>query len=402
MKILVSSVILLILILISGCSTYDSQTKQMEPSISGESSPPPPPSTNKTGVSAVRGVWLTNVDSDVLKSRENIKEAIALCSELGINTIFTVVWNKGFTLYPSKVMKSEFGVEIDTALTGRDPLKELIEEAHKKKIKVFAWFEFGFASSFKIGGGHLLAAKPDWASNDLSGDLTTKNGFEWMNAFNPEVQDFMLALISEVVKNYDVDGIQGDDRLPALPSTGGYDTYTVELYKKEHNGNAPPQDYKNKAWIQWRADKLTDFCGRIHKTVKTIDPNCIVSMSPSVYPWSKDEYLQDWPEWVKRGFVELICPQLYRYTIEEYSKILKESFTKYLPEGYKKIFYPGVLIKVGGYYPEPEFLSQMIEANRELGIEGEVFFFYEGIKKYKDLMKNSIYREKADFPNLLK
>jgi uncharacterized lipoprotein YddW (UPF0748 family) len=395
------AILFVTLVLFTGCSTYNSQDqKQLEPTSTGGAGSPP--SVEKTGISAVRGVWLTNVDSDVLKSRENIKEAINLCSELGINTIFTVVWNKGFTLYPSKVMKDEFGIEIDTAISGRDPLKEVIEEAHKKKIKVIAWFEFGFASSFKIGGGHLLTAKPDWASKDFSGNLTTKNGFEWMNAFNPEVQNFILALISEVVRNYDVDGIQGDDRLPALPSNGGYDEYTVEQYKKEHSGNNPPEDYKNHEWVKWRADKLTEFCGKIHQTVKAINPNCIVSMSPSIYPWSKEEYLQDWPEWVKRGYVDLLCPQLYRYTIEEYKKVLSESYTKHLPKGYKHIFYPGVLIKVGGYFPKSDFLLQMIEANRELGIEGEVFFFYEGIKKYPDLFKNTIYRERADFPHLLK
>lgn len=400
-KVVYPVILIFSMIFFAGCSSYNSQDQQQfEPSSAGGESTPP--ASDKTGISAVRGVWLTNVDSDVLKSRENIKKAIQFCSELGINTIFTVVWNKGFTLYPSKVMKNEFGIEIDTAISGRDPLKEVIEEAHKKNIKVIAWFEFGFASSFKIGGGHLLTAKPDWASKEITGDLTTKNGFEWMNAFKPEVQDFILALIAEVVKNYDVDGIQGDDRLPALPSTGGYDEFTVDLFKKEHNGINPPEDFKNALWVKWRADKLTEFCGKIYQTVKSIDPNCIVSMSPSVYPWSKEEYLQDWPEWVRRGYVDLLCPQLYRYTIEEYTKVLSEAYTKHLPTGYKHIFYPGVLIKVGGYYPNPDFLLQMIEVNRELGIEGEVFFFYEGIKKFPDLMKNTIYREKADFPKLLK
>ena len=56
----------------------------------------------------------------------------------------------------------------------------------------------------------------------------TKNKFQWMNAFHPEVQDFMLDLISEILFSYPtIDGIQGDDRLPALPSTAGYDEYTI-------------------------------------------------------------------------------------------------------------------------------------------------------------------------------
>lgn len=45
---------------------------------------------------------------------------------------------------------------------------------------------------------------------------------------------FLMNLMKEVTTNYDVDGIQGDDRLPALPSTGGYDDYTISLYKAGH------------------------------------------------------------------------------------------------------------------------------------------------------------------------
>lgn len=392
------SLALFLALIIQGCSSY-SDTSQGS---GGSGGAPPPPATERTGVPAVRGVWLTNVDSKVLNSREGIKEAVTLCKKLGINTIFSVVWNKGFTLYPSKVMKNTFGIEIDTALTGRDPLKELIEEAHAQNIKVFAWFEFGFASSFKLGGGHLLQAKPEWASKDKQGNLTTKNGFEWMNGFHPDVQSFMLSLIAEVVANYEVDGIQGDDRLPAMPSEAGYDIYTTNLYRQQNNGALPPEDSKNEKWVQWRANILTEFGGKIFKTVKAINPKCIVSMSPSIYPWSKEEYLQDWPEWVRRGYVELLCPQVYRYKIEEYSSTLSEAYLTWLPKGYENIFFPGVLIKVGGYQPTDELFVQMIEENRKLGIQGEVFFFYEGIKKYSDLLKNEIYTERVDFPKLLK
>ena len=38
-----------------------------------------------------------------------------------------------------------------------------------------------------------------------------KNGFDWLNAFDPEVQNFMISLFKEVVTNYEIDGVQGDD-----------------------------------------------------------------------------------------------------------------------------------------------------------------------------------------------
>jgi uncharacterized lipoprotein YddW (UPF0748 family) len=349
---------------------------------------------------AVRGVWLTNVDSEALFSSAGIKNAVDLCHEYGINTIFVVTWNKGYTLYPSKVMESLIGEKIDPSLEGRDPVKELIEEAHKKNIKVIAWFEFGFSPSHDKSERKILEARPEWAALNKDGELVVKNGFHWLNGFHPDVQGFMLSLIKEMIDNYDLDGIQGDDRLPALPSESGYDEYTVELYKNSHNGNPPPEDHKDPDWIQWRADLLTDFMKTIYVTVKSRDDELIVSMAPSIYPWSKEEYLQDWPRWVEEGYVDLIIPQLYRYEFDRYKKALDEILEDQLSSQNFQRFYPGILLKVGDYYPSEEYLRQMVNYNREKNINGEVFFFYEGLKKYPELFKNVLYTEKIEFPQL--
>lgn len=356
----------------------------------------------ETQVTAVRGTWLTNVDSQVLSSKAGIDSAVNFCDELGINTIFVVTWNKGMTQYPSKIMKEFTGVEIDTLFTGRDPLKELIDAAHAKNIKVIAWFEFGFSCSYQLNGGEIIKLKPNWASVDVNGNLVTKNGFEWMNGFHPDVQEFMLSLIMEVVNNYDIDGIQGDDRLPAMPSEAGYDDYTKKLYSDSHNGKLPPNDFRDTAWVQWRADLMTDFMRKIYERVKTSKKNVIVSMAPSIYPWAKEEYLQDWPEWVRRGYVELVCPQLYRYEFKDYKLALDEILSDQIESEDFTKFYPGILLKVGSYYPSREYLRQMVEENRRRNIQGEVFFFYEGLKKYPDLIRDSLYNGKVKFPDLLK
>ncbi len=353
----------------------------------------------KPEVEAVRGVWLTNVDSQVLTTKENIIEAVNLLDELGFNTIFVVVWNKAMTTYPSKIMKELTGVEIDTLFPRIDPLKELIEVAHSKNMKVIAWFEFGFSSSYQLNGGPILKAKPHWAAKDVKGNLVTKNGFEWMNGFHPEVQQFMLSLIMEVVRNYNVDGIQGDDRLPAMPSESGYDEYTVELYKFYHQGKNPPEYHKDYNWIKWRSGLLTDFMKTIYDSVKNYNKNLIVSMAPSIYPWSEEEYLQDWPSWLKGGYVDLVCPQVYRYNINDYSKALNEIVDEQVSKEDLKKLYPGVLLKVGNYYPSEEFLRQMISENRKHGLNGEVFFFYEGLKKFPDLFKE-FYKDRVKFPEL--
>lgn len=350
---------------------------------------------------AVRGVWITNVDSDVLTSREKIREAVALCKANGINTIFMVTWNKAVTMHPSKVMLEHFGIEQDTLYRGRDPLAEMIEEAHKENIKVFAWFEFGFSTSYNLDGGHIIAKKPEWAALDSDGKLVKKNNFEWMNGFHPDVQKFAIELVTEVVRNYQVDGVQGDDRLPAMPSESGYDAYTVALFKKQHSGQEPPADYKDPAWIEWRCNLLTDFMGRMYKAVKEIKKDVIVSVSPSIHPFAKEEYLQDWTTWVRKGYVELVNPQLYRYNINAYQKLLDDIYSGQIEKKDLHRFYPGILVKLGKYYPSEEFLLQMIEANRKAGLKGEIFFFYEALKRYPGLFKKKIYTDEVVFPDLL-
>lgn len=343
--------------------------------------------------SILKGVWVTNVASDALHSREKIKETVAICKNSGITDIYMVVWNRGRTLYPSVIMQEIFNASIMERFTGRDPLQEMIEEGHKENIRVHAWFEFGFASSFGENGGEILKRFPDWKAIDNKGQLVSKNGFEWMNALNPEAQKFIKSLVLEVVSKYKVDGIQGDDRLPAMPSTGGYDEYTLGLYKAEHNGQLPPDNFKDAQWLTWRANKLTDFLGQLYREVKQINPNMIVSMAPSIHPWAKEEYLQDWPTWLDKGYCDYVIPQVYRKTIENYEATLKAQVS-FLKKDQKNKFYSGVLLQVNGINPELGFLKDMIKVNRKAGVKGESFFFYEGLKVYPDYFSKEYAKNK--------
>jgi uncharacterized lipoprotein YddW (UPF0748 family) len=191
----------------------------------------------------MRAVWITNVDSDVLFDDTKIASAMDYLASVGVNVVFPVVWNKGYTLYPSRIMDSLFQKPIIPQFAGRDPLKKIIIEAHRNGIEVIPWFEFGFSSSYSENGGHLIAARPHWAGKNGSGALLVKNGFDWMAGTNPEVQDFLISLTTEVLDNYEVDGVQGDDRLPAMPIEGGYDSVTVSIYKSENGGQNPPANF---------------------------------------------------------------------------------------------------------------------------------------------------------------
>lgn len=328
----------------------------------------------------VRGVWVTNVASKALLSKQNIREAVKLCKRQGMNTIYVVVWNNGLTMYPSQVLEDYIGIRQSPVYKGFDPIACMVKEGHKRGIRVHAWFEFGFSYAYGNAQSLWYRKYPHWAGRDSRDSLLKKNGFYWWNALHPEPQAFMKKLVLEVVKKYKVDGVQGDDRLPAMPAQGGYDAYTKELYKKE-TGAEPPPLYNEKKWLQWKADKLSAFGKELYEAVKKERADCIVSWAPSIFPWSREEYLQDWPAWLNGGYADIVLPQLYRYNIAAYEKILKELNSQLSPGQKKKVF-PGLLTALGdGYLVKPELLKQMLQLNRQYGFEGECLFYFECLRK---------------------
>lgn len=359
--------------------------------------------TESTTGQEVRGVWLTNIDSNVLESRDQIAEAMEFLEAHHFNVVFPVVWNGGYTLYPSDVAENTFGHRIHPDFEDQDPLKVVVEEAHRRGLAVIPWFEFGFAAGYREEGP-ILEAHPSWAARDTAGAVLTKNGFRWLNGYDPRVQSLLMDLLREVVTTYDVDGVQGDDRLPAQPSEGGYSAMTDSLYRADHDGISPPASPRDSAWMKWRAELLNDFAVRVYDEVKSIDSTLQVSWSPSVYPWSYREYLQDWPTWMRRGAADVVHPQVYRRRLDRYRQTLRQldSDSIGISQDQASTIYPGVLIQVGDYTISPDALLQMIRTNRRLGYDGEVLFFYEGLReeggRLADTLRSTVYNEPAALP----
>ncbi|MEO1593519.1 MAG: family 10 glycosylhydrolase, partial [Cyanobacteria bacterium J06632_22] len=264
----------------------------------------------------LRGVWLTNIDSDVLFSQEKLESGLNTLADLNFNTVYPTVWNWGQTLFPSAVAERTIGHKqglypdledtgqrleaLEVSQGDRDMLLELINIAHPLGLRVIPWFEFGFMAPAE---SDLTRRHPEWLTQKRDGSLRANEGRHprvWMNPFHPEVQDFLLQMIGELAANYDIDGLQVDDHL-GLPYEYGYDPYTVALYQAEHNGAAPPADPKDAEWTRWRADKITAFMGRVFETVKARRPDAIISVSPNPQEFAYEYYLQDWESWVQRG-----------------------------------------------------------------------------------------------------
>lgn len=345
------------------------------------------PTSPARAASPVRGVWVAGLGLGPTSTTAGIRDLVDRAKRAGLNTLFVVVWNSGYTHYPSDVMNQEIGVAIHPQLVGRDPLQEIVDAAHAAGLEVHAWFEFGFASSYRQpDGGLLLRKRPEWAARDAAGRLVSREGFQWLNAFDPTVQDFVLGLMIEAATHYELDGVQGDDRLPALPSTGGYDPMTVKLYQDDHHGASPPNDASDQAWVEWRADRLSQFAARAYAKIKQSAPDACVSWAPSVYPWSKVQYLQDWPQWLRDGSGDLFIPQLYRNDLTEYRHELEQLARQAPPELRHKVI-PGMLATLGDYVLSDDQLLEMVAANREFGFQGEVYFYHASLWRHADVLE---------------
>jgi len=343
--------------------------------------------------SELRAVWLTNVDSNVLFSDQTIADAMDYLGSIGVNVVFPVVYNKGYTLYPSATMSRLFSAPVlpNSPFVGRDFLRRLVIEAHRNGMEVIPWFEFGFSTSYSLSGGHILAKFPGWTLKDVNGNLVVDNGFDWMSAVNPDAQNFILSLMTEVLDNYDVDGVQGDDRLPALPVEGGYDSATVQIYKSENGGQLPPTNNFDAAWMKWRADKLTQFLTRLRDSVKARGNDVILSVAPTPYYWGYRELLQDSKSWAQQGLVDNLIPQLYQYNISDFNYALNTTWND-VGQYNSKVFASGILARVGSYIVDTLFLGQMLTATRTKGVKGECFFFYEGLRANNDRVGNFLKR----------
>ncbi|MFB2644872.1 glycoside hydrolase family 10 protein [Raphidiopsis sp. BLCC-F218] len=321
----------------------------------------------------IRGVWVTSNDLNVFKDRAQVKDAVTKLRRLNFNTIYPVVWNSGYVMYPSNVAKSlDIQPFVFRGSDGHDILADIINQAHSQNLLAIPWFEFGFMTP---NTGELALNKPEWLTKMRDGStvsISAAGEVSWLNPFHPQVQKFIIDLLVELTNNYDIDGIQFDDHT-SLPHQFGYDDYTVNLYKQE-TGKNPPANSQDSEWVAWRANKITEFMVRLNHTIKQIKPKVIFSVSPNYYDHAYKFQLQDWLNWVRLNIVDELVMQVYRDDLESFtSKIARNEIQEV-----RKIIPTGIGIMAGlrtSPVPMQQITKQVRTVQREeLGI---VFFYYE-------------------------
>lgn len=336
----------------------------------------------------VRGVYLPSpAHTGEFLSYDKLCKSMDLLQELNFNCLYVCAWAATRTAWPSEVLlenstyKSLDDLNMYRSYSGGsgDAVADMISEGHKRGIKVILWFEYGFmhASGGVNVNDPLLAKHPEWIGLNDAGDYCNYNGNDfYYNSYDPEVQQFMLDLIVEAVRRYpELDGVQGDDRLPASPVNAGFNKKTVDAYMAE-TGNAYP--VKNDSdWNNWKMDILNGFAVRLHDAVKAERQNCLVCFAPNKYPWAYNNLCQDWPSWVKSGACEFLTVQCY--VTANYERDV-DSQIKYMKEiTSENLFQPAMILKNGGQIMDPQMISDELCYNRKVGTNGEAQFWFDGL-----------------------
>lgn len=325
----------------------------------------------------LRGVWLTANDMPVLRDRSSMQATINQLADLQFNRLYVVVWNGGMAYYPSAISEGRgFQNFSYRGLQGQDVIGELIAAGRSRQLTVLPWFEFGFMAP---PDSEIAQRHRSWLTQRRDGTLTSISAageVVWLNPFRPEVQKLITDLVLEVMKQYDADGIQFDDHM-SLPRDFGYDPFTVELYRKE-TGKTPPANADDPGWVKWRANRLTHFMARLSQSVREIQPNAIISISPNYYDFAYKLQLQDWRSWVKQGIADELLIQIYRPDLDSY---LPQLTKPEVQESSQRI--PTAIAVLSGQRNRPTPMSlirEKVAANRAQGL-GAAFFYLESLWK---------------------
>ncbi|MCM1981871.1 family 10 glycosylhydrolase [Lyngbya confervoides] len=323
----------------------------------------------------IRAVWLTTNDTPTLRDHAKLTQAIGELRSFNFNTVYPVVYNSGYALYPSATAQREgFQPFIRRGLQGQDILADIIEQSHRNGLTVIPWFEFGFMAP---PSSELALAHPQWLTQRQDGSTHWEGAageVVWLNPFHPEVQALITNLVLEVVTQYNGDGIQFDDHM-SLPFEFGYDSYTKNLYKSETKKDPPPNPH-DPTWVKWRADKLTAFMTQLNQAVKARKASAIFSVSPNPYDYAYKASLQDWLRWVRQGIVDELIVQVYRPDLGSFDQQLvqpeiQEARQK-IPTGV------GILTGLRHRPVNINLIQSKIQTARYRNL-GVAFFFYESL-----------------------
>ncbi len=372
-----------------------------------------------------RGAWVATVANIDFPSKQGLTqsgfmaewvETVDLLQKAGFNAVIAQVRPTGDAFYRSKISpwsKYLSGKQGMPLVDGFDPLVFMIEEAHKRNLEFHAWL-------------NPYRASMDTSTITLSDMHPYKHHPEWFMQygnklyFNPalaEVRNYITEVVTEIVMEYNVDGIHFDDYYYPYPAAGELLPDAAD-FAKYGLGFANIED--------WRRHNVDMLIGQISGMVKLVAPSVKFGVSPfGVWRNSSkdpvlgsatragiatyDDLYADVRSWLEKGWVDYVVPQIYwhiGFPVADYEVLLnwweKNSFGRNVYAGH-------AAYKVG-VNKEPEWtngleIPKQVRLNRSTaGIDGSVYYNFTSLRKnpfgITDSLRNNYYKTPALMPEL--
>ena len=273
-----------------------------------------------------KGAWISFMDLDV-HQYDNKEEAfkkmysgyIEKAKEHNLDYIVVHVRSHSDAFYPSKIFPwSHIFTGIQGDSQNFDPLQYAVDEAHKNGLKFHAWVN-PLRISFESTPKQICEANPYNSEPYKSKVIDYKNG-KIANPAYHEVRKLIVDGIKEVVENYDVDAIHLDDYFYPEEDTSSTD-FAYQEYLSKCIDESPMSAE------QWRIYNINLLVKEISEAIKSLKPNVEFGISPPGVLEKCKKLGADISEWVTKGYVDYICPQIYwsiDFTVMPFEDTLKK------------------------------------------------------------------------------
>ena len=290
-------------------------------------------------------MWIVR---DQLKNTESIDKIIDYARRNGFTDLFVQVRGRGDAFYKSEIVPRSENIPDN----GFDPLKYFLEKGHPNKLKIHAWvnmFLLWSSDEKPADKSHLIYQHPEWTSVDADGIKDIDRNFRDFKKINtegiylspmiPEVSEHLLAVIKEIVGNYNVDGIHLDYiRYPKncydfneIGRKRFKDIYAVDpillsISNKSYFSGMEVQTIETllEKWADFRRDAITELIVGIREIIitsrKPIALSAAVKPDPSE---ARNHFYQDWEKWLKLGYLDFAVPMNYTANAEHFEEIVR-------------------------------------------------------------------------------
>lgn len=356
----------------------------------------------------VRALWVARTS---LVSPAEIANVVNVAQRYGFNTLLVQVRGRGDAYFNG-------GVEPRAELLASqpasfDPLQALIATAHPANIEVHAWISVNLASSattLPTSRDHVVHAHPEWLM--VPRDLAQRLGrldpnrpeyvqrlAAWTRAHNRQTEGLFVSpitadaaahtieVVTDLAGRYPVDGVHLDYvRYPS--SEFDYSRAALEAFRAEILPTLAPEtrarlDRKRQsaitayadafpdAWSAFRRARLTHLVERLATTVRAVRPTVVMSAAVIPDPTeATDNRQQEWPVWLERGLIDVICPMMYTSSAERFAGQAA------LVQGAAG---QAVWAGIGAWQLSPAETVQRIKAARARNFAGVALFSYDSL-----------------------